>query len=223
MADRLRVETDWRILFVPMDELNFSVSGGVSYDDYDDDDFGLNNDKRWHAGFDAEYSPLDWLSLGLYYQFDYGKAQQRSMASGSATPDSRIWRSNAVDHGHNVGVDANVEIVPGLLDGKIAYLFQRGEADTDSRPNDPSDPGAAGDPVDFPDIDDSLHILTTTLTWHAIEDLDLIGGYRFEDFSHDDFQTDPLGTNFGGNNVYLGNRVEDYTAHVFTLSARYSF
>jgi hypothetical protein len=145
-----------------------------------------------------------------------------ALESPDTSPDN-IWRSNAVDHGHNVGVDSNIVIVPELLDAKIAYLFQRGEADTDARPNNPNNPGAANNPIDFPDIDDSLHILTTTLTWHAIDDLDLIGAYRFEDFSHDNFRTDPLGTNFGDSNVYLGNRVDDYTAHVFTISARYTF
>ena len=230
VADKRRVEMKWRALFVPMDELNFSLSGGVSYDDYTDDDFGLNNDKRWNAGIDVEYAPLAWLSFGAYYQFDYIKMQQRGFVRGNTTPPTipdtspdNIWRSNAVDHGHNVGADANIQIVEDLLDARISYLFQRGDADTDTRPNNPNNPGASGDPIDFPDIDDSLHIMTSTLTWHVIEDLDLIGAYRFEDWSHNNFQTDPLGTNFGDSNVYLGNRVEDYTAHVFTISARYTF
>ncbi len=227
-ADRLRVATDWRLMMVPTELVVVSLSGGVTHDDYSNSDFGLVKEHAWHAGVDVEYSPFDWMSLAAYYEYDYTKRQQRSMnrSSTAQRPDAepdRVWVSNGTDQGHNVGVDMKLVVVKDLLDARLGYQFQKGDADTDARPNNPNDPATAGGPVDFPDIDDTLNILTTELTWHVMEKLDLIGAYRFEDYRHQNFQTDPLGTYFGGNDVYLGNKVNDYTAHVFTVGARYEF
>ena len=227
-ADRLRVASDLRLMLVPTELVLVTLSGGTTHDDYSNSDFGLVWSHAWHAGFDVEYSPFEWMSLAAYYEYDYTKRQQRSINRSaanelpSAAPDN-IWVSNDTSMGHNVGVDMKLVLVKDLLDARIGYEFQKGDADTDARPNNPNNPGAAANPVDYPDIDDTLNIVTTELTWHAMENLDLIGAYRFEDWRHQNFQTDPLGVYFTGNDVYLGNKVSDYTAHVFTVSARYEF
>jgi hypothetical protein len=58
---------------------------------------------------------------------------------------------------------------------------------------------------------------------HAHDRLDLITGYAFQRGRYQNFQTDPLGVNLGGNDIYLNNKTDDYAAHVVSLTARYEF
>ena len=44
--------------------------------------------------------------------------------------------------------------------GAVSYHFQRGDADTNA---------SSGGAVDYPDIDDSFHTVTTSLTYHMLE------------------------------------------------------
>jgi hypothetical protein len=114
-----------------------------------------------------------------------------------------------------VGAQADVTIVPEYLDWAVSYHFQRGDADTNA---------SGGAAVDYPDIDDTLHTVTNSLTYHLLEKLDLIAAWTYEDWSHNNFQTDPLGVNFPpDDDIYLNNRIDDYDAHIIMLSARYEF
>jgi hypothetical protein len=110
------------------------------------------------------------------------------------------------------------ELIPERLDLRFGYLLQLANAETNSGggPN-------SGDPENFPDLEDEQHVVTTSLAWHVYDRIDLIAGYRYEEFDNQNFFTDDIGTNLGGTDVYLNNEVGDYTAHIVTLTARVEF
>ncbi len=66
------------------------------------------------------------------------------------------------------------------------------------------------------------------MIYQLIEKVELKGQYRFEKLSTQNFQLDPLSPTLGPNvlgtsDVFLGNRVDDYDAHIFTASVVYNF
>jgi MtrB/PioB family decaheme-associated outer membrane protein len=208
-ADRIRNALLGRVFLDLSEDLNASLFGGFHFDDYEDTEFGLRDGNGWNAGAELAYQPLDWLGFSAWYNFDYLVWKQRS------TSTSGPWRGRSKDQAHDVGAQADVTIVPEYLDWAVSYHFQRGDADTNA---------SGGAAVDYPDIDDTLHTVTNSLTYHLLEKLDLIAAWTYEDWSHNNFQTDPLGVNFPpDDDIYLNNRIDDYDAHIIMLSARYEF
>ena len=104
-----------------------------------------------------------------------------------------------------------------------------------------SPPGTSadgGDAVDYPDIKDRLQVFATTLSYHWNEHLTFQGMYAFQKLSTINFRYDGLnpympGANVNGSgfvtdpsnslDVFLGNRIGDYAAHIFALSVIYKF
>lgn len=95
-----------------------------------------------------------------------------------------------------------------------------------------SDGGAA---FDFPDIEDRLQLLDATLSFHQSEHLTLEVRYSWEKLLLKDYRVDGLNpympdSNVSGSgvvspslDVFLGEQVPDYDAHIFAVSATYSF
>jgi MtrB/PioB family decaheme-associated outer membrane protein len=92
-----------------------------------------------------------------------------------------------------------------------------------------------GNAVDYPDITDRLQIFATTLSYHVTEHFTLEGMYAFEMLSMQDYRVDGLnpympGSNVNGSggvspslDVFLGDQLGGYNAHIFALSATYKF
>jgi MtrB/PioB family decaheme-associated outer membrane protein len=223
LADRLRNELSWRAFAQFSDEFSGSLSGSFAYDDYDDTRFGLTDGEFWNVGVDLDYVPASWLSLSGWYAYDVIEYKQRSMDRGSdadlpSTTPENIWKSKADDDAHTAGVNAVLTVVPDWLDIDARYVFQKGRAKTRSNGNPNS-----GNPVNWPAIKYTLHQVETEVIIHAHDRLDLITGYAFQRGRYQNFQTDPLGVNLGGNDIYLNNKTDDYAAHVVSLTARYEF
>jgi MtrB/PioB family decaheme-associated outer membrane protein len=210
-AQRLRNAFDQRLMLMAQDNLTFSANAGFVYDYYFDSKLGLRRDRRWNVGFDVAYTPYDWLGLSTWWLYDHANRKQRS---ATGTPGAG-WTTKNKDKSHTVGVDLGVELIPELLDWDSSYALQIATANSNTRAETP--PGAS-----FPKLRDTSHNVDTKLTWHALEQLDLIAGYQFSKFDSRNFYTDELGT-VRGSDIYLNNRLNDYDAHIFTLGARYEF
>ena len=88
--------------------------------------------------------------------------------------------------------------------------------------------------MNYPEIENTLNAVTSTLRFQYNENLAFVAGHRYEDYEQEDFQFDGLGvTNAssnvegvpvsGSNDVYLRNGLRDYDAHLFSLSATFEF
>jgi MtrB/PioB family decaheme-associated outer membrane protein len=171
--------------------------------------------------------------------------------SGDVTTDDPVndWSSESTDIIHTIGARLGFVLVPEKLDLDFSYVFERGNGQTHSKAaqgcagapaTDPCLPTVGGDTdggiaPNYPDLEDRLQIFSTVLRYHWSEHLTLEGMYAFEKLSLSNFRVDGLNpympeSNVSGNgivspslDVFLGNRLGDYAAHIFALSVIYRF
>jgi len=178
------------------------------------------------------------------------KSRWRPVAGAATVTDDPVndWNSESTDLVHTLGVNLDLVIVPEKLDLSFLYTFERGNGQTHaegaagcngSPPGDlciPAGPDAdGGNAPNFPDIEDRLQLFAAILRYHVGEHLTLEGMYAFQKLSLQDFRVDGLdpfepGSNVNGSgvvspslDVFLGDRLGDYDAHIFALSAIYRF
>jgi hypothetical protein len=163
------------------------------------------------------------------------------------------WDSESTDLIHTLGVSLDFVLVPDKLDLGFRYTFERGDGQTKANgaagclagattanPTGACLPAAGGSAdggaaADYPDIEDRLQLFSTTLSYHLSEHFTIEGTYAFEKLSLSDYRVDGLNpfmpnSNVNGSGVvspsldmFLGDRVGDYAAHIFALSAVYRF
>jgi MtrB/PioB family decaheme-associated outer membrane protein len=158
------------------------------------------------------------------------------------------WSSESTDTIHTIGARLGIVLIPDKLDLDFSYIFERGNGETHARSAAgcvgvnavgivQTCPPAAdgGNAPNYPDLEDRLQIFTTVLRYHWNEHVTLEGMYAFEKLSLSNYRLDGLDpymptSNVDGSggvspslDVFLGNRLGDYSAHVFAVSATYSF
>jgi MtrB/PioB family decaheme-associated outer membrane protein len=244
-ADRQRNEVKLLTQFMPHETFDVSVSGGWSLYDYKHSSYGVDEEERWNAGLEFGYTPLEWLSMSAWYNFErvrlFQNSRWRPVTGGVVTDDPiNDWNSDSTDIIHTFGVSLDFVLVPDKLDLGFRYLFERGDGQTDSN----SVPGFVGgttdggNSVNFPDIEDRLQLFSTTLSYHLSESFTVEGTYAFEDLSLSDYRVDGLNpympdSPVGGSgipvvpsesrDIFLGDELGDYQAHIFGLSVIYKF
>lgn len=250
-ADRERNELDLLARFVPHEDVMFTLTGSWKEYDYDETRYGLMELEQVGVGGDLSWTPLSWLSVSTWYTFEDIRREQASRwrPRGFAPPIMVIddpvndWFSTSKDQVHAAGLRFDLVLVPDRLDATIGYAIQHANGRTRSWGRDgfaPFPPGSTtaadgGNAVNFPALQDVLQSFETSLRYHVTEHVTLQGAYRFErldldDFRHDDLDPfEPL-SNLSGSgaaspsrDVFLGNRVEDYDAHIFAVSVIYHF
>jgi hypothetical protein len=159
------------------------------------------------------------------------------------------WSSESTDLVHTLGANVDFVLIPDKLDLSFRYTFEQGTGETHSNgangcvPAPPATaclppPGTAadgGNASNYPNLEDRLQIFATTLSYHFTEHFTLQGMYAFEKLAMKDFRVDGLnpfmpGSNVNGSgvvspslDVFLGDQVDGYDAHIFGLSATYKF
>jgi MtrB/PioB family decaheme-associated outer membrane protein len=224
-ADRDRHHFDLLAKVMPREDLELTFTGSVGYADYDSE-FGLEETLDWSLGADAFYQICPRVALSAYYTYDQSKLWQdsryRPVSGGVAIDDpANNWKSRTKYQYHNTGLDLTFALVPDKLDWTIGYLGNYGKERTGSS----GAPGGAGagEAVDFPNVRDLLLAATTSLSWRFADNVTLRAGYRYEDYNIKDFRDDNIPRFTDGANVYLGDIVRDYQAHVVELSAALRF
>ena len=182
--------------------------------------------------------PLALASSG-HFVFEIVPLLNFGIASGSVeTTGGAAMSTDVSGLLIEVGARAGAEIHFGFID--LPSLSLQGSVGLIVRHENRSitPPGGAfdgGNAPNYPDIEDRLQVFTTVLRYHWTENLTLEGMYAFEKLSLSDFRVDGLdpfmaesNVNGGGVvstslDVFLGNRLGDYKAHIFALSAIYRF
>lgn len=252
-ADRTRNEIELLTQVIPREDLDLSFSAGWADYEYPHSKFGLREDKRWSVGTEIGYQPVEWFSMTAWYNFEHWRQGQKSrwrpVAGPTVTDDpANDWNSDSTDLVHTLGASLDFVLVPDKLDLAFRYVFERGDAQTHSNGADGCVPAPAtddclplgtaadgGNAVNYPDIEDRLQLFATTLSYHVSERVTLEGMYAFEKLSLKDYRVDGLdpfmpGSNVNGSgvvspslDVFLGDRLGDYKAHIFAVSASYRF
>jgi len=248
-ADRDHHQVDLLAQIDPRDDLEITLTGSYSNDDYLHTDLGLRGFSSWSFGGDAAYTPFGWLTLSPFYTYELSKWKQASRwrpvqnSTGIVTDDPlNNWGALSLDRVYTAGVGAHVELIQDRLDLDVNYMIQHatGESLASSVPGFRAaapftSTVDAGDAVNFPDLQDVLQTASAMLNYHMRNDLTWHLGYAYERFDLTDFKTDDLqpfmpmsninasGVVSPSTDIFLGNRVGDYDAHIMMLSATYRF
>ncbi len=222
---------------MPAEDLELTFTGNVAYADYNQTEYGLTESLEWSLGGDAFYQLHPRVGLLTYYTYEWRQLWQDSRfrprnVFGNLTPvddPANDWWSRTQFQYHNAGIDLILALVPDRLDAEIGYLVQYGAEKTrangapggsgNTGPG-PIFPASLGDAVDYPRVQDLLQAVSATLGFHFTESVTLQAGYRYEDYDIDDFRDDQIPAALtDGTNLYLGDVIRDYQAHILAMSA----
>lgn len=246
-ANRQRDRFDLDVHVSPTEAVTLGVFGRYEQIVYDDSDFGLLGDERLAVGGDLSWQLSDRVQLSSWYTFEDIKFEMQSrfrprsfaampmivdVCTPPARPDCNDWDGLQKDQVHNVGMRLDVALVPKLLDLALRYEFQhataKSRADNDGVPQGIGFfPGTQGVATNYPGVGDVSHRLEASLAYHVSESLTTKLFYGYERFDLTDFRIDDL-TVFGPmrpgeTDVFLGERIDDYHAHIFGVSILYRF
>jgi opacity protein-like surface antigen len=191
----------------------------------------------WDTGIDGFWQVNERVGLQVFYTYSDEWYKQdsryRPVIMGVVFDDPlNDWHSKTRDWNHYGGTRVNVSLIPGVLEFETAYManFAYEKTTASGVPGVPpgqtgTDGGAA---VDYPQVKAFLNVVTATLSWNVLESLTLYTQYRFEDYRLDDFRIDDLQpfmptTNTNSRDIFLGQRIDDYTAHLIGFGVRYRF
>ena len=222
MADRTRDRVDVLAQVTPFDPLTFSGTLSLRQDNYDESLYGLQDDESWAAGLDVNWALTDRVALFASYVHEEFDTRLRSR-SRTAAVDLALndWVSNNEDTVDTFMVGADAVLLPEQLTLRFAYNFSR--ATSRMRASNPSTPTlAAAVATDFPKIRENIHLLEATLRYQLPKGWFAGLRYGFELFEQDDFRKN-METFMGGNDVWLGIRTPDYTAHIISVLVGYRF
>ncbi len=237
-ADRRQHRVDFGADLAPGERTDLALNLGWRESDYHDSSHGLTKDWSFSVGVDASRQLHARAKLGAWYTYEQARADQglrwrpRTFAPPITIVDDprNDWRGRDTSRFHSLGTTLDLVVIADRLDLVLGYELHLGEEEIRDRAA-PGFVGTGGVGVGadggaaftFPNVAESLQVFTGEARLQLSEHLTLRAQYRYEDFEIRDFRTDDLGPYRGGNDVYLGNVVEDYEAHVLVVGASVRF
>ena len=237
-ADRRQHRVDLGADVVTGEGTALAFNLGWRESDYHDSSHGLTKEWSFNVGVDASQQLHARARLAAWYTYEQARADQdlrwrpRTFAPPITLVDDprNDWRGRDTSRFHSLGTTLDLVAIPGRLDLVLGYQLHLGEEEIRDRAA-PGFVGTGGVGVGadggaafaFPNVKESLQVFTGEARLHLSDQLTLQAQYRYEDFEIRDFRTDDLGPYRGGNDVYLGNVVEDYEAHVLVMGASVRF
>ena len=207
LADRDQHKLDLTATLTPVDQLALMLTGGFIGSDFDNKQFGLDEEVTWMAGIDAGYQVTERVGLTAYYTFDRTRWTQ----------DGSGWRGRSTNKAHDVGMTVDLMVLPEKLDVELSWEYHWGKAETLTNGTGASD---------YPSIKNDLQIFSAMFDYRLQEKVRLKWGYRFERFNGTDFKYDNLGLippDGTTSDVMMSDNVDDYNAHMFLGSIVYEF
>lgn len=218
-ANRVRNLAETLVQVTPTESL--SVSGTFRYlnDNFNDSDFGATRQHEYSFGFDATYTPLQWMTLYGFYVNDFGKFKMSNISkTGSSSFNSaNAWDSSSDDRTQSVGAGMMATLIPDRLTLNLGYNFSRakGKIITGNPNTIEADFRAGAQAFPFPDTKSELHNITAVLNYKLNTHITIGARYAFEQYRLDDFAWDVL-------RPYLFSNTADNTARFLLLDSRYS-
>jgi len=229
-GDRDRHRVDFLLQLTPTDAFSVGPTFGYRYDDFVDSRFGLQAEKSWSAGMDANWTPLERLSLSGSYVHERISQKQRSRSRAPGVDFADFdWVSDNTDTVDTYSFRASVVLIPKVLEWNTAanYSYALGRVETTNPRTPVSGTAAQRDTATakpWPAFEDSLVRIESALKFHFWKVWSAKLGYVFEEFEKHDFRTDTLNPfNPGSNSIYLGNDLKNYTAHIVAFTIGYRF
>ena len=233
-SERNRQRVEPMVQITPLETLSFTPTASYIFDDYLNSSLGLQSVETWTVGVDIGWSPREWLSFSIGYEYEFMESRQQSQSreqSGTTIFDfpDFTWTSKNVDRIQTVYAGIRATLMPKVLEWTVdlAYSTANGQVNT-SNPTTPTSgtlaqrTNATAKP--FPAADDSLIRLGTAIRYAFAKRWTATVAYAFEKFDGTDFKTDGLNPFVPGvTSIWLGSDARDYTAQYVTLSLSYRF
>ncbi|MBI4589100.1 MAG: MtrB/PioB family decaheme-associated outer membrane protein [Candidatus Rokubacteria bacterium] len=228
-ASRDRQRGDFLVQLTPLDTLTASLTYSIRDDDYTDSLLGLQEDQNWAAGIDLAWSPVERVSVFAGYMREEYLARQRSRLRVAAQLQNTTydWVARTFDAIDTFAAGVNAFILPGKLDlglnWNFSYALSRMRAFNPATPTGGTPAENAGAvAANFPAIEDALHRAEAFLRYQFRPKWTAKLQYVFESFNKTDFRTDQLAP-ATGDDIFLGNDLKDYKAHILALILGYRF
>jgi MtrB/PioB family decaheme-associated outer membrane protein len=234
----------WKINldFFPAPDLNISL--GYKWRDtrYKDTILGLQSWAGHEYHVDADYLVLKRVKLYGYFDYEYGKLdqKQRTFTSGTnanpalpPSPTAFNWTVTETDRNYVYGLGTDVYALPKKLTFTFQYSYvkSRGSADyTYLLGLNPIPPTRTQDNIDINDLDSySLRYYLAKVTYTPVKPLSLSLGWAYEKYIYDDaqfngYQYVPLSSTGGTLGFLTGAYAnQNYRANIYFASASYHF
>lgn len=223
MADRTRDRVDVLVQVTPVDPLTVSGTLSGRQDNYADSLYGLQDDESWAAGLDVNWALTDRISLFAGYVHEEFDTRLRSRARTAAVDlEANDWVARNHDRVDTVMLGVDAALIPEQLTLRLSYNFSYATSQMDAS-NRATPTLAAAAATNFPRIRESIHLLEATLRYHFARNWTAGLRYGFEIFDQKDFRRDQMQTFMGGNDIWLGLKTPDYTAHIISVLVGYRF
>jgi len=243
-ASRRENRVDVLFQFSPWETFVPSITGGYAVDDYPDNDFGLTKNNYASAGVNFDWTPIKWLTISGDYTYErYIWDMTNRYLVGGTFPGvpANDWQSTQKDIFHNVGLNANVDIVPKKFSVTLGYTVGFGY--TTFLNTNPTPSAATVSPSATAFTWDKIFNVQQTARFIAryrlTDKLSFRGGFAYERATEKNWATDPMApfmgnydsttapaftaTAQGAQSVWLGATQPNYEAYIFSGVVRYEF
>jgi len=221
LTDRNTDNFNAGISVMPSEQVTLGLSGGYTFNDYEDPVFGLDNSTMGHVTVDVSFSPREDVTAYAFFTHERSTYKQRGYSFNPGTgalpvDSSRLWSIDTDDQVETFGGRVEWAAIPDTLDLAGEYTYSTASTGFSFTSGSP--------PVlPVPDIGTRIHSLGVSADYHIDTNMSLKFAYRFEQFSSEDFSLDGTSPTTISQVLTLGESSPDYVAHVFAVSFKYRF
>ena len=234
---RIRHDFDAVVQFQPNDRLSASLNYQYFGDNYDVNFYGLHNYLQGQFGADLNYALREGNSLYVSYSRDRIRTDYASVAKAGGSPPFRIantWLRDTRDRVDSVSLG----YASSVLNDRLNYDFSYGVALSNNFISTANpftfEPAVANSAqaYPFPQVKDRFNELRLATEIKLRENLTLGVTYLFEPYRLNDFMWDILDPwipdrvapeDFASRYLFLNAHDGNYTAHVASVTLRYTF
>jgi MtrB/PioB family decaheme-associated outer membrane protein len=219
LTDRDRDLGQVQAEFAPSARGSLAVRYERAKDRYDESIVGLVASDYDQVSAEANVQLWKALVMTAYFSRDNYDSDTVGAAS-FATPNTALpnWEGRTRDRHDVFGVGL---AWPGLVDGKLDLRADWMRADTEGDIDIESPLGSAASA--FPTLSSELTGTELMADWHLNPRWTINLGWRWEEYSADDWSKDGVGPATIANVLTFGARTLDYDVNVFLLGFRYNF
>ena len=225
LANRTRNRFSGQFDIVPNELWTFSASLGAGKDDYDDSYFGLQESSFKTFTLSADWQRSAWHTGASYTYERYSGFQNSRSASPDQNPPQetdplRDWTADSREHVNYFSLYAAPPRFGRNTEARVSYDFSYAEGSYlyAIPPGSPLTP-----PNQLPNVYNKLQQLHVDVRHRLTNQWAATFSYLFEPFRVYDFAFDPtvVDSIVQPSSLVLGYVYRPYTAHSFTVGARY--